>query len=366
MNYAAWAPVYFNLLACLELSFAARSLAILPRTRWLALFLFVAGDWVGQDYFSPQAMAFVLSLAVFAIVLEWMQVDRPVALMRAGRRLAARMARPGAAKAPQGNPGPAAAPPPLALAGLLAVFAVIVVVHQLSPYMVIVGVGLLTVLGLVRPRWVVVAMLAIAGAYFLLRLSYLQRTQDLFGSLFDPLQNVKSSGAPPNLAEFGRRLTALAAPALVVAMWGLGALGLVRRVRAGRPVAVLAVLAASPVLLIAGQSYGGEAEFRIYLFSLPWIALLAACAVEPRAHRWARGAALKAGAVLAVGVGLFMSTFFGAEELYRVRPGEIQPASSSTSTPSATASWCSARRASRAGWRRTTTSSSLPTPLRTC
>lgn len=329
LGYAGWAPVFFNLLLCLELSFAAKRLAIGARTRWLALFLFVIGNWVGQDYFAPQAMAFVLSLAVFALVLRWMQVDRPVALLRVARRLAARVAVPAARSAPEVELDVPAdsRPPTAALVGLLAIFAVIVVMHQLSPYMVIVGVGLLAVLGLVRPRWVVVAMVALAGGYLLIHASYLEHTQDLFGSLFDPFRNIKGNGIGAATTQFGRRLTALGAPALVAAMWGLAFIGLVRRIRAGRPVAVLAVLAASPILMAAGQSYGGEMVFRIYLFSLPWVALLAACALEPRVGRWSRWkgtTALTIGVTLAVGVVLFMSAFFGAEELYRVRPGEVR------------------------------------------
>jgi hypothetical protein len=97
LAYAAWAPVYFNLLNCLMLAFVFGALRVARPTRWLAVFLFVAGNWIGQDYFAPQALAFVLSLAVFGMLL-------------------------------------------------------VVVTHQLSPYMLIIGVALLTVAGTIRPR----------------------------------------------------------------------------------------------------------------------------------------------------------------------------------------------------------------------
>ena len=45
----------------------------------------------------------------------------------------------------------------------------------------------------------------------------------------------------------------------------------------------LVVLTYSPVLVLFGQAYGNEGILRVYLFSLPWAAALAAVAVEPGA-----------------------------------------------------------------------------------
>ncbi|HYX44739.1 MAG TPA: hypothetical protein VE760_06815, partial [Acidimicrobiales bacterium] len=323
--YAAWAPVYFNLLICVELGFVFRSLPVTRRVRWLAAFVFVAGNWVGQDYFAPQAMAFVLSLAVFGVVLAWFRADRPPAPVRAVRRLSARLA-----STPQ-EPGPGwegAAPAPdvsrlVALSVLFFTFTVIVVTHQLSPYVIILSLGLLTVAGLVRPRWVVVGLAAVAVGYLLLHFSYVERTQDLFGSVGDPLGNAQ--GTPDDSVPMaGRRLTTLAAPALIAGLWMLGTIGAVRRLRGRRPTLILALLSGAPVLILLGQSYGGEAVFRIYLFSLPWIAVLAASALEPRLGRWGWTTAATAGVVLAVELALFMSAFYGSLELYQVRPGEVE------------------------------------------
>ena len=76
LAYAAWSQLFFNLLACLELGFAFRALPLTDRERWLALFLFATSNWVGQDYFSPQAIGFVLGIGVFAIALHWLRDDR--------------------------------------------------------------------------------------------------------------------------------------------------------------------------------------------------------------------------------------------------------------------------------------------------
>lgn len=325
MAYAAWAPVYFNLVTCLLLSFAFRFMHMSKKVQYLALFLFVPANWVGQDYFAPQALAFVLSVAVLAMVLAWLQVDRPIALVRAARRLvSARVVDPRRAIVDVVHPAALSRRTRMAaLAAIIATFTVVVVSHQLSPYMVIVGLGAVTFAGFVRPRWLIVLLTGITAAYLLPRFGYLESTHSLLDSLFNPVKNLGGNDFGNTRGLPGRQL-ALGAPALVVGMWGLGVLGVALRLRMGRPTLVPALLAASPVLIAVAQSYGGEAIFRIYLFSLPWTAVLAASALEPPIGRWRLEAQVKIGVVLSVVVVLFMTAFFGSIELYRVRPGEIQ------------------------------------------
>jgi len=349
LAYAKWAPVYFNLLLCLELAFVLRSLSMRRRERWLALFVFVTANWVGQDYFAPQALSLVLSLAVYGMVLAWMQVDRRPALVRAVGRLAQRLVGTRVDPAPVASPGSSADPtssgpglvgPTLAgsaralsLALVFAVFAVVVVSHQLSPYLVVFGVALCTAAGLIRPRWVVVGLGLLTIAYLVPHLPYLRNSHNLSGSplnprdilnaLSNPFDNAQSSGFDGRQPLPGRSLTALGAPALILGMWVLATIGAFRRLRAGRPVLLLVLLTASPAFLAFGQNYGGEAIFRIYLFSLPWAATLASSALAPRSGRWSR---LRGGmvAVALVGVAaLFLSSFYGSIELYRVRPGAV-------------------------------------------
>lgn len=380
LSYAKWAPVYFNLLLCLELAFVFRWLPLGRRERWLGLFLFEAGNWVGQDYFAPQALALVLCLAVFGMVLAWFQVERPPAPLRWAGRIARRLVKARAQPAPDAAPSspprvamasaplterslwarmrlggglaltkpprsgrPAAADNtdapltarsrPWALVFLLAVFAVVVVTHQLSPYLVVAGIALMTAAGGVRPRWIVVAFAVVTIAYLVPHLGYLRSSHNLAGSplnprdilnaLSNPFDNARSSGFDGGHALPGRIMTARGAPALIGGLWLLGAVGALRRLRNGRPMLILALLAGSPALLAFGQNYGGEAIFRIYLFSLPWVAALAASALAPRSGRWRRRTGALVAVTLSVALVLFMSAFYGAVELYRVRPGAV-------------------------------------------
>jgi hypothetical protein len=339
LSYAKWAPVYFNLLFCLELAFAFRYLPVSRRVRWLGLFLFVAGNWVGQDYFAPQAVSLVLSLAVFAMILAWMQTDRRPAILAAVTRLVARFFRRARDDGESLSPAdPVLGILPLggrvlAVSCLFSVFSVIVVSHQLSPYLVLLAAVPLAVLGLVRPRWVVAVLGALAIGYLLVRLSYLHRShylsgsplnpRDILAALSNPFDNTHTNGFAGGHSMPGRAITALAAPGLMVGLWVLGILGIVRRLRAKGPILLLSVLALSPALLALGQNYGGEAIFRIYLFSLPWTAVLGACFVAPRRGRWGPLTGGRVAALLTVVIVLFMAAFWGSVELYRVRPGDV-------------------------------------------
>jgi hypothetical protein len=339
LSYAKWAPVYFNLLLCLELAFILRHLRLSSRQRWLALFISVGGNWVGQDYFAPQALALVLSLAVYGMMLAWFQADRPPAVLRWVARMARRIV--GARADATSPPGVAATGDAGRLAGadrifglalVFAVFSVVVVTHQLSPYLVFVGLALAAAAGFVRPRWIVAGLTAVTIAYLVPHLAFLHRSQNLAGSplnprdvlnaLSNPLDNLRSGGFGGNPRP-GRAITSKGAPLLIVGLWALAGCGALRRFRARRPMLLMVLLAGSPLLLAFGQNYGGEAIFRIYLFSLPWVSALAACALVGEGVRWPRVRSVATGVVLAGVLTLFLAAFYGSVELYRVRPGSV-------------------------------------------
>lgn len=322
--FAAWAPVYFNLLGCLVLGFAFRALGMPPRAVWLALFLFAGGNWVGQDYLAPQALAFVLAVGTTGMIVMWLRDDRRPRVVTMLDGLASRAVPPAPAGVAR-EPAPAVQPAPSAVVAalVLAVFAAIVVTHQLSPFVVLLGIGSLTVAGQVRPRWLVVAMGAMAVAYLYLHYDYVDRTQDLFSQLLHPLRNLNGNGVRDPHAMPGRQLTSLGAPLVVAELGALAFLGIPRRLRHRQPVLVVALLAASPALVAFGQSYGGEAVFRIYLFALPWLAALAAMAIVAPWRRPGR-AEVATGAVLSLTVLGLLSAFFGSMELYEVKPGSVR------------------------------------------
>lgn len=319
--YAAWAPVYFNLLAVLAINLSLRALSIPLPARWLALYLFVIANWVGQDYFAPQAFAFVLSQSVLACLLSLFHAAPAPWIGRLEERVTNLAHGVYVKMTPLVTPDLTSLQRAAALLAVFVTFAVITISHQLSPYMVIVAAAALAVPGLLRPRWIVAVLILIAGAYLITRLQFLRTHEDLLVSL-NPFKNVENPEASPNEGVFGRVLTGYAARTLSAVVWALTMVGAFRRCRSGMSMLVPVGLFLAPFLIIFGQEYGGEAIYRVYLFSLPWAAGLAGVALVPAA-RWTSWATARVGIALGVTTLLFLQAYFGLAEINYVRPSEL-------------------------------------------
>lgn len=70
LRIATWAPLAFNLMNLIVLRYVFRGLTRNRRLIWLGLWIFFVINWVGQDYFSPQAMVYVLYLAVIGLLMR--------------------------------------------------------------------------------------------------------------------------------------------------------------------------------------------------------------------------------------------------------------------------------------------------------
>jgi len=151
----------------------------------------------------------------------------------------------------------------------------IAVTHQLTPYMVTAALVVLAVFGRTRTRWAPGVTLAPAVGWALLHLS---NVKEYFS--FDDLGNISNNIATPGAVRGGPipdlliRVNSLflAADALII---GVVALAVLLRNRTGLNIA-LALGAASSGGLLLANAYGHEGDFRIVLFALPWLAILAA------------------------------------------------------------------------------------------
>jgi hypothetical protein len=122
----------------------------------------------------------------------------------------------------------------------------------------------------------------------------------------------------------GQQLVTNASRLAVVAVAALAGLGALRLYRAGRLDRAPVVLAAVPVLLFAGGDYGGEILFRIFLFSVPFLAFLAVYAFLPRAgpatRSWWPVVASTVGCAALLGA--FVFVYYGKEHHYYFTPQE--------------------------------------------
>jgi hypothetical protein len=337
VGYAAWAQPLFGLACVALLPVAYRALSGDRRLVWLAVWFFVAANWIGQDYFSPQAFSYLLYLIVLGICFTWLR-GAPVAAVRAGGSRWLR--RPWAALAGAyrrvvnaslaDRPQPTRTPPSAARqaaagAALLAVFAVVVASHQLMPYALLGGVAGLAALRWVRPWYLPLLMLALVAAWGWYVLPFV--TQELnavvTGAAAD---DVTSNLADLSDASAGRATVAWASRVLTAAVAGMAALGVVRRLRAGYRDLPAVWLALTPGVLLI-EPYGGEILMRTFFFALPWAAFLAAGLFFPRpdaAATWRKATALLV--VSGVLLSALLLAYFGLEKANRVRAGEVDAA----------------------------------------
>ncbi len=283
LAYGKWAQLAFELAAIPLLYLIYTALGLGPRQRWLAIMLYSASNWVGQDYFSPQALGTVLVLGVTAITLRWLYAGSEWTLLP--ERAAGRLRRP----RNEATPGPAAPVRTdlprvsMVIVTVLLTFFVLTFTHELSPYILAGQLACLAAFRLIRPRWLPLAMLAIALAFFIPHYHYVASHYAVFS-----IGNLLHNAFPPSFSAGqvapAQQFVQRASEALAAFIWVLSALGAWLSRRSKVLVLTLVLLAYSPFGVLAISDYGHEGILRVYLFSLPWAAALASMAIAPVAR----------------------------------------------------------------------------------
>lgn len=307
LSFASWGPVFFNLTFVAGIVLIADTLTTDRRVVWMTAWLFVLTNWIGQDYFSPQAMNYFLYLCIIGICLRWLRTDRTAA-DGSGRR--------------------ALGVPRSGLFGLILLLMVAdASSHQLTPLMLIAGLGALAVFRQIRPRALPFVMVVVTGAWLVTGAAvYMHGNVQSIISSFGQLESntnsnlinlANASKGQILVATFDRVLTALI---LVAAVAGC----LLRRVRRGRWDLAAMLLAASPLPLLAANDYGGEMLFRVYFFALPFAAFFAACLIYPRTEsrsHWVRtSTAILLSASLLIPM---LFAYYGKERMYHFTHDEV-------------------------------------------
>lgn len=333
LGYAKWAQLVFELAALPLLYVIYDALSLAVRQRWLALLLYSASNWIGQDYFSPQALGTLFSLGIMAITIRWLYVNDQSEKRRPDEQPDA--VRADLTSSPQSLSR--AGRPALLYPTILLVYFVLTFTHELSPYMLAIQIGALVVARRLRPVWLPFALAAIAVGYLLPRFTFVYSHYGLLNSI----GNFFSNAAPPSFkvgaVPKSQLLIERCADALSVSMFGLAIAGAWLRRRSGHNVLALVLLAFSPLILLAIQGYGEEGILRVYLFSLPWTAALAASALVSKSgnHRAAhKGSAVfhrpqlahgavRAPVALGLILALFFPAFFGDDSFNRMPQSEV-------------------------------------------
>jgi hypothetical protein len=320
-TYAAWAEPFFLLLDVVLVIAAVKAITREIRIGAGAALFFIVTNWVGQTYYSPQAFAYVLCLALIVIMLRQLKVDGP-SYSRRLTRLVERIGRVSQQSVETNDT--ARWPRWAAIGAVLAIDAVIVASHQLTPYILLVGITLLMLAGVVRPWWMLVAMGVMTFAYLAANFSFIQHHYGVFTSI-DPFNNAQGAGATlATSPAAGKVFNTDVELALIAISWLATLCALVRLLRLGLLMRALpfVVLVLAPFFVLFGQNYGGEASLRIILFSSPWCGALTAWAlatVSRRRLRWALTIC-----VAAAFTALFVPSFLGQEELNIISLAEVR------------------------------------------
>jgi hypothetical protein len=298
LGLVRWAPLGFNLLYLAPLLLILRSLTRDRRIVFLAVWLFYATNWVAQDYFSPQATAYLLYLVVLGILLRWF--TPPVEPTTPARRAAL-------------------------LAIAMAATAAVVSMHQLTPFALLASVtALVLFVGCTARLLPVLVAALIAGWTAFMTIGFMAgNLQAVLAGVGDVGAVVHSNLGARIGGDAGHRLVVDARLALTGFLWALAVLGWWTRSRRGRPVRAATALALAPFPLLVLQPYGGEMLIRVALFATPFATFFAAAGLveHARAPSW-RATATLATATLAV-LAAFMFARYGNDRMDAFTPGDV-------------------------------------------
>ncbi|MBV8086635.1 MAG: hypothetical protein JO247_17670 [Chloroflexi bacterium] len=332
LNFSDWAPVVLNALYVLCVLSIAKSLTGNTRVAWLAAWLFVVADWIGQDYYSPQGFNLFLYLAAVAIVLRAFHVASSASSGRPNLRwLPVGAIRRRAVALLETDAGDAqlAALSRNVRVALLAALVVLLAVsnasHQLTPFAFVAAFFALVLFERISLRGLPLIAVAVSAAWIsFFAVGYWSgHLSDIVGGLGSLGSNVgqnvsgRIAGSPEHLLVLRMRIL------MTVAIWLLAGLGVIRRLRRGRADATLTLLAVAPFPLVAAQPYGGEMMLRVYLFALAPMAVLAALLYFPDVTQpvkvWNAGAAIISSLLLFAG---FLFARYGNERVDYYTPDE--------------------------------------------
>lgn len=280
LSIATWTTPVVCVLFAMSVAYLARQLGADPITQAVAGFIAVTMNWVGQDYFAPQAIAIVFAPLILALA------------MRARTSMAAGL-------------------------GALGLFAAMTVSHQLTPVWVLIVLWALVVMKQSR-IWVPVVASLIVAAQVAPRIELVESYGVFSGG--DVLENATSNIGP--IVTDAQALLSLLSRATALSLWLLAAIVVVLQLRRRRPWAAAAVIAFSPMGLLVMQNYGGEAILRVYLYAIIGCSVLIAGGLTAMLRRSWPLAALGTGG-LVVAVAMSAQAYFGPWFAYQVTAAEV-------------------------------------------
>jgi hypothetical protein len=322
-NIVRFFPVLANLCYAALLVTIFRRFTDDFRLAWSAAWVFLCANWVGQDYFSPQAFAYGLYLLVLATCLGPLRPSSITGSSKAHERLhqlRALLTR-GTPRVPQTSRSIRIL---LVLLVSLSIW-VMVASHQLTPLILISSLFFLSLLTGLSLGYVALTALAVVSwvIYPAAPFTALALPEEVAGMLrsFSGFTEkfIDTSTVEPEVA-----IVAWAGRLLTLGVAILAGLGWLRRLNHGGRDGIACALAIAPLSIMLVTSYGGEAIFRIFLFCVPFLSFFAAALFFPT-NMSGRGHGTRfafAAVTILMAIGFFFGNN-GKDRQYRFSPDEV-------------------------------------------
>jgi hypothetical protein len=333
LSYAGWGPVFFNTLNLGALLVIFKALTKDQRIVWLSVWLFFLTNWVGQDYFSPQAISYFFYLIILGALLTWFWKGRQVKISENRRfPLSGRVAKlyDWVTEQITRPEGVQAGLSPLQRIGFAAVLILIIAViastHQLTPIMLVSALAALIIFQeITLPSLLPLTIVIVVAWVIFMAVGFLQyNLYWIVTSLGALTGNFDANFINLSSASQGQTVIAWMDRGLSAFIWVLAILGAISRLRRGQRIGPAILLAFAPLPVLATNSYGGEMVFRIYFFGLPFIVFLAAEFLFPDEAAetdWFRiGSVIMISCVLLTG---FLFAYYGKERMYYFTQNEV-------------------------------------------
>jgi hypothetical protein len=265
-----WAPVVLAGMATLAMHFLGGAvfrtgpLSAQARKRavWLATWIFVAGNWTEQDYFSPQAISYVLMISALAVTMRCLVHPSPV---EGGRVLLRRRTVP--PELPRNRI--------VAQAVVVLLAVVMAPTHQLTPYALVGELTVLLLWGRLSTAWLPFMTFVPPLAWFTLggKEFWAGHLDWITGPIADVSGSVEAGIGNRLVGDIGHQTGVGLRIAITCFMAICAFTGYLVLRKRGSRTWTLPALAASVFALAVIQPYGGEIFVRCYLFALPWFAI---------------------------------------------------------------------------------------------
>lgn len=339
MWFLRWAPLVFELIYLFPVKALANMSLRSPRARWAVLPIFLAGNWIDQDYFSPQAIGLLIYLVVAVVAvrtfagrgLQPWPVNRLMGarwVARARTRVLRWLYVPLDAEPAEAPPEPSTARHRTAFELLLFfLVAVLVITHEISPVALCIVLFFLALTGRTRLRtlWLFTAFAVFAWLSWAAQPFWSGHLAKIFGGIGNVTSTFTSSVSNRAVStSLGRSVVEASRLVAAGLTWLLAGIGTWVMWRRRRSQWTLVVLAVAPVAVGGAVSYGGEVALRILLFSMAPLAVLAAGLIDGPHLRPKAVAALVLGALALVV--LFPVARYGNESFEAMPAGDIAAA----------------------------------------